>query len=488
MEKFDVVVAGAGNAALAAALAAHEQGKSVCVLEKSPKALRGGNTYFTGGGFGFIYKGIEQIKELVPELTKDEVALIDVPGYSADEFFNNVMRVTEGLSDPELLEILVRESYATVRWLQKQGVKFEMNVDRAVRIGNRTRWAKGGSAPARPKGSGAGLSDMLFDIVVQKGIDLRYETKAVKLVVDSRGRVSGITAQTKDGFQDIAAKAVVLACGSFEANREWRARYLGKSWDLVKVRGSRYNTGEGLRMALDVGAQPAGHWSGCHATPIDINAAEVGSREHTDTTNRLSFPYSIMVNVEGKRFADEGEDVYALTYAKYGSVILGQPRRTAYQVFDAKVEHLLEHRYSTGKRVTAGSVEELADKLGLDRKAFVKTVEEFNAAVQEGKFTPHVKDGKSTQGITPKKSNWAVKIDTPPVFAYAVTGGITFAFGGVKVNRYGQVLNTEDGVIPGLYATGEMVGGLFYHNYPGGTELTAGAVFGRLGGAHAASQ
>ncbi|MFS8571282.1 MAG: FAD-binding protein, partial [Thermaerobacter sp.] len=190
----------------------------------------------------------------------------------------------------------------------------------------------------------------------------------------------------------------------------------------------------------------------------------------------------------GGRYLDEGADYRNYTYAKYGAEILKQPERIAFQIFDQKVLHLLrdEYRIPEVTKVEADTLEELAEKLGIDKEGFVRTIAEFNAAVQDGVFNPSIKDGKCTKGITPPKSNWALPIDTPPFVGYAVTCGITFTFGGLRITPNAEVLDTEGDVIRGLFACGELVGGLFYHNYPGGTGLTSGAVFGKIAGKMAA--
>jgi tricarballylate dehydrogenase len=280
----------------------------------------------------------------------------------------------------------------------------------------------------------------------------------------------------------------VLAAGGFEANPEWRARYLGPDWDLARVRGTPYNTGDGIAMALAVGAQPCGHWSGCHAVAWDANAPPFGDRRIGELFQKHSYPFGLIVNREGRRFVDEGADFRNYTYAKYGREILKQPGRVAFQIFDQKVVPLLreEYRIKEVTKAEAQTLEELAEALEIDRDGLVRTVREFNAAVQPGTFDPTVLDGKSTRGIVPPKSNWALPLDTPPYLGFAVTCGITFTFGGVRVTPEAAVVDTEGDVIPGLYAAGELVGGLFYHNYPGGTGLMSGAVFGRIAGEQAA--
>jgi tricarballylate dehydrogenase len=258
---------------------------------------------------------------------------------------------------------------------------------------------------------------------------------------------------------------------------------------VAKVRGTPYNTGEVLHMALDAGAQPYGNWSGCHAIAWDAAAPPTGDRELTNLFSKQSYPLGIVVNKDARRFVDEGADFRNYTYAKYGAEILRQPGALAYQLFDAKTEPLLRQDEYTApgvSRYEASTIRELGQKLGVDADELERTVEEFNAAVQPGKFDPAIKDGKGTHGIRPPKSNWAQPLDSPPFFGFAVTCGITFTFGGLRVDTNARVLDRTDRPIGGLYAAGELVGGLFYHNYPGGSGLMAGAVFGRRAGTTAA--
>jgi tricarballylate dehydrogenase len=289
---------------------------------------------------------------------------------------------------------------------------------------------------------------------------------------------------------ELRAPCVVLACGGFEANAAWRTRYLGPPWDLAKVRGSRFNTGAGIRMALAIGAAPCGNWSGCHAVQWEMNAPEFGDLAVGDQFQKHSYPFGILINAAGARFVDEGADFRNYTYAKYGRAVLEQPGQFAWQIFDGKVKHLLrdEYRIKQVTKVAAGSIEELAHKLdGVDAAVFRDTVKAWNAAVRTDiPFDPNVKDGRCTQGLAINKSNWANTIDTPPFEAYAVTCGITFTFGGLRIGANAQVLDTDHAPIGGLYAAGELVGGLFYFNYPGGTGLMSGAVFGKIAGAAAA--
>ena len=289
-------------------------------------------------------------------------------------------------------------------------------------------------------------------------------------------------------METISTRAVVLASGGFEANTEMRTRYLGRNWELARVRGTPYNTGDGIRMALDIGALPWGHWSGCHAVQWDLNAPWHGDRKVGDNFQKHSYPLGIIVNLRGERFVDEGADFRNYTYVKYGRTIIEQPGRAAFQIFDQKVVALLreEYRIREVTKAEAMTIRELASKLEIDVDGLVRTVEAFNKAVVAAPFNPAIKDGKGTRGITPPKSNWAQPLDTPPFVGYAVTTGITFTFGGLRITSDGEVVDCEQRTIPGLFAAGEMVGGLFYHNYPGGAGLMAGAVFGRIAGRSAA--
>ena len=484
--RYDVIVVGAGNAALTAAISARQRGARVLVLEKAPEAERGGNSRFSGGIFRFAYEGIEDLKPLRQDLSAEEWDRVDVGTYDSARYLGDLMRVTEGQANPDLAQTLIQQSYPTMMWMTELGVVWDWSIVWSTRSEGRLRFNPG--AVIQAKNKGVGLVEYLFAAAEGAGVDVAYQAKMTGFLQDDTGRVTGVRVKTPSGIEDAPAGSVVLASGGFESNPEMRARYLGPGWDQVKVRGTRFNTGETLRMALDIGAMPVGHWQGCHATPIDAYAAPVGDLELTDRTNRLSYPYSIMVNNLGKRFVDEGEDTGAYTYVKMGRAILGQPRAIAYQIFDRKTVHLLEERYSTGTPIVADTIEDVARRLSIPEEALTRTVDEFNAAVEPGEFDPAVKDGKAARSVVPPKSNWALTIDSPPYTVYAATCGITFTFGGVKIDTQARVIDCEDNQIPGLYATGEITGDFFYHNYPGGTGLVRGAVFGQIGGANAAAE
>ncbi len=484
MSNWDVLVVGKGNAALCAALAAVDQGASVAMLEAAPEDESGGNSSFAGGVMRFAYDGVEDIQKLC-DLTEEEVRDIDWESNTTDEFYDDLFRVTNFRTDPALSEILVTGSLDAMVWLRGQGGHVTPNYrhQSAVTDGKRHFF---GRMPMTAVGGGTGLVNELTKTAGKKGVEIFYETRAVSLLQDEN-RVCGVKANTPDGPRDFHARAVVLACGGFEANPEWRTRYLGPGWDVAKVRGTRFNVGDGLRMALDIGAASFGNWSGRHAVSWERYAPEYGDLTIRGDSYRHSFPLSIMINADGKRFVDEGIEFYNYTYAKYGAEVLKQPEQFAYQVFDAKAAPLLRPSYE-GKNVTkivADTLEELAEKLdGVNAEGFLKTVREYNASIKtDVPFDHSVKDGRGTVGIEPPKSNWAFVLDTPPFTAYAVTCGITFTFGGLRtLPETGQVVDVHLHPISGLYTAGEMLGGIFYFNYPAGTGLVSGLVFGRIAG------
>ena len=487
---YDVIVIGGGNAALCAALSAHEQGRRVLVLERAPEDKRGGNSAFTGGGFRMVHHGADDIRRIVPDLTDDEIARTDFGQYTAEDYLDDLGRITQYYIDPDLAETIVRNSTDTVHWMRGRVVRFVPNYGRqAYNVNGRFKFF--GGVVIYANGGGRGLMDQLYKAVDKAGITVRYRAQATALERGPDG-IEGVRARIDGRETVIRARAVVLACGGFEANREMRTRYLGPGWDMAKVRGTRYNTGDGIRMALDIGAQSYGQWSGCHSVAWERYASDYGDVEHPHAGYRHSYPFGIMVNADGKRFVDEGADFRNYTYAKYGRVVLQQPGSFAWQVFDQQVKHLLRDEYKLrgATKVTGNTLEELADRMqDVHPRQFLETVQEYNAAVQtQVAFDPNVKDGRRTVGLAVDKTNWANTLTVPPFEAYSVGCGITFTFGGLKIDTTSQVLDMEDAPIPGLYAAGELVGGLYYFNYPGSTGLMAGSVFGRIAGRSAAAR
>ncbi len=485
----DIVIVGAGNAAFCAALAAREAGASVLVLERAPEAENGGNSRFTAGAFRFAYDGADDIRALCPDLSEEQVATTDFGAYPAESFYDDMFRLTRYRTDPDLCERLVTESRETMGWLHRRGIRFMPIYGRqAFRVGGRFRFWGGLTLEAW--GGGPGLVDGHTAAARAAGIDICYGARVLDLVHDGHA-VGGVRVRRAGRIETVPARAVVLVAGGFQANPEWRTRYLGPGWELAKVRGSRFNTGDGIRMALEIGAASYGNWSGGHAVAWDYNAPEFGDLAVGDGFQKHSYPWGVMVNAAGRRFVDEGADFRNYTYARYGRVILEQPDSFAWQIFDAQVGHLLrdEYRIRRVTRAKADTLEGLADRLdGVDRDGFLAEMAAYNAAVDTGTpFDPTVKDGRAATGLAVPKSNWANRIEAPPFEAYRVGCGLTFTFGGLRIDpASASVLDSDLAPIPGLYAAGELVGGLFWFNYPGGTGLTGGAVFGRLAGRSAA--
>lgn len=489
MDLYDVIVVGAGNAAFCAALAAEEKGAKVLVLERAPEAENGGNSRFTAGAIRFAYRGVEDLVEVMPDLTREEIDRTDFGTYSEDQFFDDMFRVTRYRSDPVLCEILVRRSFETMKWLRSKGVRFQPIYGRqAFQVDGKFKFWGGLTAEAW--GGGPGLVDSETQIARSKGVEIRYGCR-VRGLLTQNGRVHGVSVKQGNDYYEVAAKAVVLASGGFQADPQMRTQYLGPNWELAKVRGSRFNTGDGIKMAQAIGAAVYGNWSGCHAVGWDFNAPEFGDLDVGDGFQKHSYPFGIMINAAGRRFVDEGADFRNYTYAKYGRVILEQPGNFAWQIFDSKVVHLLrdEYRIKQVTTVKADALEDLVAKLdGVDAAVALEEIRAYNASIKrEVAFNPNVKDGRSTVGLKVDKTNWANTIEDGPFQAFQVGCGVTFTFGGLRVDENAQVLDIDLAPIDGLFAAGELVGGLFYFNYPGGTGLMAGSVFGRLAGSSAAS-
>jgi tricarballylate dehydrogenase len=488
--EYDVVVVGAGNAGLVTALTAHESGARVLVLEAASHEERGGNSRFSGSIFRAVHSGLDSIRPLLADPAEEVLDQVTVGPYPRERYIDDWLSTSQNRPPRELVETVVDRSFQTLEWMRDKGVEWELTSGKLFDTGKLDRKydvPPGGAIRVRHEG--VGLVAALFKAVEDAGIDIWYDSPAASLVTEG-STVVGVRVRREREFEAVHG-AVVLASGGFEANPEMRLRYLGPGWDLVKVRGTRFNMGTMLARALDAGAQPAGHWGGCHASPQDAAHPPVGDLRMTDKLSRYSFPYSLLINSDGHRFVDEGEDQVWLTYAKTGSAILAQKGSVAYQVFDQKTAHLLEPRYSTGTPVEAPTLEELAAKLGLPAGQLAATVADFNKSVPGDagvRFDPLALDGLSARPAgQPPKSNWAQALDEGPFIAYPVTCGITFTYGGVKVDTDARVIDVTGHAMPGLYATGEIAGDFFHHNYAAGSGLMRGAVFGRIAGANAAA-
>jgi len=479
----DVVVVGGGNAGYCAAHAAALRGQRVVLIERAPAAEAGGNSFFTAGAIRIAHDGRDDLLDLVePDV---RLPRTEVPPYPAAQFRADMERTTSGRCDPQLTGVLVAESAPAIRWLKSLGMSFRLMYERQAYQRPDDSYLFWGGLAVGSAGGGKGLMASHQQVAARLGVDVRHEQCAVALRRDDNG-VTGVHWAGSGGTSGLLeANAIVLAAGGFEADPSLRREYLGEGWQRAKVRGTPLNDGRMLRAAIEVGAARAGDWSTAHSVAWDAGAPPTGDRALTNQLTRQSYPLGIVVNRCGLRFVDEGADFRNYTYARYGADILRQPDSVAFQIFDAAIRPLLRPEEYDSPGVSehiAGTIAELAVACDIDADAFGRTVADFNAAVRRDvPFDPTVRDGRSAVLVLPK-SNWANPIETPPFYAYPVTCGITFTFGGLRADASARVLDESGAVIPGLYVCGEMLGGLFSGNYPGGSGLTAGLVFGRRAG------
>jgi len=492
-EDIDVIVVGSGNAALCSGIAAAERGARVHMLEKAPKAMAGGNTKYTAGAMRFAYDGNADLIPLLLDPHDERLERTDFGSYTTEKFAEDLRYFNDGKPLSTEQETLVGKSLETMHWLATHEVKFEPIFSRQSfeKDGKIVFW---GGLTLAAEHEGVGLFDAEMAAFERLGGTVEYDCPVTGLIVEG-GRVVGVRATSEGGEErEMRACAVILGSGGFEASESLRRDFMGEDWVNARVRGTPHNTGDGLRIALDLGAAKHGFYRNAHATPMDREMKEFGNLDipHGERKNyrKICYFLGVMVNAEGKRFVDEGKDFRNYTYAQYGKAVLEQSGQFAWQLFDAKVLDLLyaEYRFHDAHFVEADTLEDLIGKLdGVDAAATMETVSAFNAAVDDSvNFDPTIKDGKQAKGLTPPRSNWAQRLDTPPFRAYPVTGGITFTYGGVRIGDAGEVLREDDTAIDGLYACGEMVGGVFFNGYPGGSGLTSGAVFGRRAGYGAA--
>ena len=484
-----VVVVGSGNAALCAGISALENGAEVLVLEKADCDLAGGNTKYTAGAMRFAYDSGADLVPLLRNPDDPRLQNTDFGSYTIEKFGQDLLGFNSGrpLSDEQ--KDLIGKSGSTMRWLASHDIKFEPIYSRQSfeKDGKHVFW---GGLTLSAINEGVGLFDMELAALERLGGTVRYGSAVTDLVVKD-GRVTGV----KVGDHVIAADAVILACGGFESNPELRAKYIGADWVHAKVRGTPHNTGDGLKMASAAGAVAHGLYGGCHATPMDLHMADYGGLHlppgERKNYRKISYFLGVMLNARGERFVDEGENFRNYTYAQFGRAVLEQPGHFAWQIFDGKVLDLLygEYRFHDAHFVQADTLPELVSQLdGVDQSAAMETLNTYNNSVDQiSEFDPTVLDGKGTSGLVPAKSNWAQILDKPPYRAFPVTGGITFTYGGLKVDGKGRVMGENDRPVAGLFACGEIVGGVFFDGYPGGSGLTSGAVFGRRAGQGAAT-
>ncbi len=486
-ETCDVIVVGGGSSAFEAAVSARQSGaERVVMLEKAPEPEYGGNARYSHTGFRFCHSGKDEVREFIPDVSADEFDKMVINPYTEEEFLADLNRVTEGLIDPALAAMLTGESNAAAHWALKTGIKWVP--EKYAKVNGRFHFEPGRNV--QTLGGGKGQLEQWRAIADGLGIDIRFESR-VAGIHGNAWRVDGVHVADPEREYDLAASSIVVCAGGFQANPEMRARYLGANADLLKVRGSKHDTGEVLTMLLAMGARATGHWQGAHQTPIDAGAPSFETPVREDgkgnTMNRYDYCHGITVNSLGQRFFDEGESFHSYTYAKTGRAVRGQPGNIAYQIYDQK--GIAQFRHGPAFNATfeeANTIGELASKVGLNPTVLEDTVTRFNAAVDDSiSFDASKLDGLRTRGLSPDKSHRAQKIDAPPYRAYPVSGGITFTFGGLAVDTSTRVLNSSNQPIRGLYASGDIVG-LFYHNYPSCTGQTRNVVFSSKAGREAA--
>jgi tricarballylate dehydrogenase len=474
---FDVVVVGCGIAGLAAAVSAQERGARVAVLERAPAEERGGNTRYTGA-----WMRMKNDSELSDDFEEHFAANggghVDptlIKGLlSAPEQQPGVLRALSYL-DPNVIATFAAQAPATMAWLKTFGIRF-------IPLPN--AFPNSVQPRIQPSGGGLALIEALAPRLERDGGTIFYRTTARSLIQNANGAVAGVNA-VGEGNRPVQfhAPAIVLGCGGFEGNAEMLTHYIGQR--AVNLRtmsiGSHYNKGEGIRMALEIGAAPCGDFGLWHSSPMDPRTARAGSSVYI-------YPYGILVNNRGERFVDEAPGSTDETYESVAREIASQPNGIAYVVVDARLEDVPNYRrviYTEQPAIEAPTLPELAAKLAIPEATLADTIASYNDACVPGSFKPREVDGLATQGIRPRKSNWARPIDRPPFKAYPIVSSIVFTFGGLKVNANAQVLNTDGDPIPGLYAAGETMG-TYYGAYTGATSVMKGAVFGRIAGLEAA--
>jgi tricarballylate dehydrogenase len=461
--RYELIVIGMGAAGLSAAVsyadAASAAGRSprLAVLERSTREERGGSTRYTGSWF---------------RVTEDR---------ALDPNFVGMMEsVSGGLADLDYCRRLERELPASIAFLEEHGVDY---IYFKQPLPNRNS----GGGLGMPAGNGLGIVDGLAAVLERTdGAELVYETEAVRLALSEEGRVDGVVVRGRDGLlRTLRGDAVVIACGGFEGNREMLTQYLGeRACDIPVISpGTANNRGEGIRMAVEVGADTAGQFDRFHAEPVDARATKPDPVIYP-------YPYGILVNAAAQRFFDEGKNSFDSTFEELGYEIWRNQGQRAYFIGDQtslSVNGFSDVVFSDVPPVTAGSIAALAGELGLDPAALEDTVARYNAATDASEFDPYGFDGKHTSGLEPPKSNWAFALDSPPYFAYPLRCAICFTFGGVRTDAEARVVTPAGTPIPGLYAAGEVTG-LYYHEYPAGTSVIRGVTFGRIAGAHAAAR
>lgn len=464
VQDYDVAIVGCGMAGLAAGIAAADNGAATVILEKASEENRGGQTQYT-----------ESFR--IPTAEIDLDLDFHYPDYDANDYYQDILRLSDGKADAELAQTVTRNAAETFEWLtdqlEEQGFEWRTTPLRTM-YGSGRVWHDGDR-----------LVDHLVAAAEASGADVVYEAEVRSLLGAADRRVAGVRANVEGRPVAYETDAVIIACGGYESSPEKRTRYYGGPYEEMTVRGVRYNTGEALEMALDVGAMSAGQWSGAHMTVIDAGSPPFEGGQ----TMVSGYQFGLMLNHDGERFVDEGEDYRAHTYAKFGRAVFEQPYNEAFVIQDAVTNEYVFHS-GPSNPVTADSIEELVTRLGIENEErAVETFERFNESCDPSiDIDPETLDGNAATDLDPPKSNWAKALDEAPLVGYPITGGITFSYGGLAQNTNAEVLDTSHRPIPGLYAAGNATGGLFYNNYPGGTALMNAAVFGRKAGRLAAER
>ena len=454
---YDVLVAGGGNAALCAAITARQAGASVLLVESAPKAFRGGNSRHT--------RNLRAMHEAPNAVLTD--------AYKEDEYWDDLLRVTGGNTDEALARMTIRASSGVFDWMRQAGVRFQPSLTGTLNLGRTNAFFLGG---------GKALVNAYYLTAANLGVEILYDSEVVGLNMDD-GSVRSIDITYKGFPETIHARCVVASSGGFQANLDWMREYWGDAVDNFVIRGTPYNKGRVLKNLLDQGVASIGDPTQCHAVALDARAPKF---DGGITTRLDSVPYSVVVNRNGDRFYDEGEDVWPKRYAIWGRLIAQQPEQIAYSICDARAFPLFMP--SVFPAIKADTLEELAVKMKLDPTKLRETVDGFNKAVKPGQAFDNLKlDGNATEGLTPNKTNWARSIDKPPFYGYPLRPGITFTYLGVRVNEKAQVLMDNGQPAGNLFASGEiMSGNILGKGYLAGFGMTIGTVFGRIAGQEAA--
>jgi tricarballylate dehydrogenase len=480
----DVVVIGAGSAGLCAAVAAALGGaRRVLVLEKGNRDEAGGNAHFSHTGFRAPYDAAS-IAPFLVGLDPGRRARLALPGYSVADFAADLDDATGGRIDPGIRDRFAERAGPTLDWMRRLGIPWSLN--RSVVLDGREHFEPGLILAAGTGGGGKELVAAWLSLADRHGVEVWFDAPATDIRLDREGdhtvRVGGAG---PNAGTEVRTRTIVAASGGFQADLDRRVRHLGPAYASVRVRGTPNDTGEVLELLLREGAAQDGTWQTAVVSPIDTAAPPVAGGQEM---NRYSFPWGITVDRAGRRFFDEGEGFAPETYGAAGRAIVELAGDRAFQVFDAtSVQHIKTYAYDFARAYRSDTVRGMALEAGIDPDGLEHTIRTFNAAIQDDRaFDRTVLDGRHTLGLDPPKSNWAVRLETPPYVAYAVSGGLTFTLGGLRIDPNASVLGVDGAPLPGVFATGDILG-IFHGSYPGGSGQTRNAVFGRRAGEGAAA-